>query len=84
MSIQSGKLYTCSRKPGVHKDGNLRQEFVKDGDDAAEGRWHTITFEDTFAVTTETVLCEECYEKYKSIMETWNRDVCEFITQERK
>lgn len=79
MPVKNGKLYICSRSAKAHKRGEVCQEFVEDGDENAAGRWHEVTFDDHLNVPTDVVLCEECYEKYGSMVLTWNRDVQEFM-----
>ncbi len=81
MPVKDGKLYTCSRSASVHKRKEVPQEFVEDGDETAAKRWHVVSFDDALGVSTELVVCEECYEKYESMMLTWNRDVQEFMTE---
>lgn len=79
MPIQNGRLFTCSRSASVHKRHGVPQEFIETGDDNAAKRWHEVSFDDHLSVPTDVVLCEECYEKYESMMLTWNRDVQEFM-----
>lgn len=81
MPVKNGKLYICSRSAATHKRKEVPKEFVEDGDESAAKRWLTVSFDDVMGVPTEVVICEECREKYESMMATWNRDVREFMEE---
>lgn len=79
MSKETGFLkYTCDRPASIHTDGKKPEAFVKDGN-KDQNDWHEVTYKDIYGVDRTYLLCAECYDKYKTMVETFDRDFMSFI-----
>ncbi|MEE0582069.1 MAG: hypothetical protein UC328_02730 [Adlercreutzia sp.] len=72
----------CDRAEAVHPGGKLPVVFMTPEDKRNE-EWMDIVYTDTLGVPMALTLCPDCARKYRSIMDTHDRDMTEFSNEGR-
>lgn len=81
MSIEEGYArYACDRPEKAHSDGKKPIVFLNPYDKRKDD-WYSFEHTDENGVTTKYTICPDCYEKYQSVLKTWQKDFFEFIHQ---
>lgn len=73
----------CDRAESVHAGGILPIEHLKP-EDKRYSEWLDVEYTDTHGVPMRMTLCPACAAKYRSIMETHDRDMTEFANEGRR
>lgn len=82
MSVEEGYTrYACDRSAKMHDDGKKPEAYLKPGSNE-ESNWHLIKYMDFNQVVREYCLCNECYDKFKTMQQHFDKDFAQFINQE--
>lgn len=73
----------CDRAESVHEGGELPVAYMRP-EDKRNREWADIEYTDTRGVAMRMTLCPACAAKYRSIMETHDRDMTEFAVEGRR
>lgn len=75
--------FACDRAATAHRDGKVPIVYMQRNDKAAAEWIEDVEYVDGNGVKMRMTLCPACAEKYRSVLETWRRDIVEFANEGR-